>query len=65
MSMVSAQGITTNVCGGQMHTQRCKVCKAGKGDDPEVCGVYYVATIQLERVGVRHLGEWVQYHMED
>jgi len=30
-----------------MRTQRSEVHEAGKGDSPEVCGVDYVATVDL------------------
>jgi hypothetical protein len=49
-----------------IRTHRGKVHEAGEGDDPEVHGVDYVATIELGGgAGVRHLGERTQHQTKN
>ena len=58
---LSVQSVEACPCRGQMRTQTGEVHEAGESDDPEVLGIYYITTVELDGLGIRHLEERMQH----
>ena len=46
-----------------MCTEGAGVHEAGESGDTDILGIYYIATIELRVVGIRHLGVSTQHHI--